>query len=39
MFESPTIAGIASYIQAVEWVGQDGSEGALNHENTEVVEF
>ena len=39
MFESPTIAGIASYIQAVEWAAQDSSERKLNHENTEVVEF
>ena len=39
MFESPTIAGIASYIQAVEWSAQDNSEKKLNHENTEVVEF
>ena len=39
MFESPTIAGIAGYIQAVEWAAQDSSERKLNHENTEVVEF
>lgn len=39
MFESPTIAGIASYIQAVEWVAPDSSERTLNHGNTEVVEF
>jgi acyl carrier protein len=39
MFESPTIAGIASYIQAVEWAAPDSSERKLNHENTEVVEF
>jgi ubiquinone/menaquinone biosynthesis C-methylase UbiE/acyl carrier protein len=39
MFESPTIVGIASYIQAVEWAAPDSSERKLNHENTEVVEF
>jgi amino acid adenylation domain-containing protein len=39
MFESPTIAGIAGYIQAVDWVAQDQADSSLNHENTEVVEF
>ncbi len=39
MFESPTIAGIASYIQAVDWVAQDQADSSLNNENTEVVEF
>jgi amino acid adenylation domain-containing protein len=39
MFESPTIAGIAGYIQAVDWVAQDRTDSSLNHENTEVVEF
>jgi amino acid adenylation domain-containing protein len=39
MFESPTIAGIAGYIQAVDWVAQDRADSSLNHENTEVVEF
>ncbi|REJ55751.1 MAG: amino acid adenylation domain-containing protein [Microcystis aeruginosa DA14] len=39
MFESPTIAGIAGYIQAVDWVAQDQADSSLNNENTEVVEF
>ncbi|MCA2709463.1 MAG: amino acid adenylation domain-containing protein [Microcystis sp. M015S2] len=39
MFESPTIAGIAGYIQAVDWAAQDRSDSSLNLENTEVVEF
>jgi amino acid adenylation domain-containing protein len=39
MFESPTIAGIAGYIQAVDWVAQDRADSSLNNENTEVVEF
>jgi hypothetical protein len=39
MFESPTIAGIAAYIQAVDWAAQDRSDSSLNLENTEVVEF
>jgi amino acid adenylation domain-containing protein len=39
MFESPTIAGIASYIQAVDWAVQDRPNSSLNLENTEVVEF
>jgi amino acid adenylation domain-containing protein len=39
MFESPTIAGIAGYIQAVDWVAQDRADGSLNNQNTEVVEF
>ena len=39
MFESPTIAGIAGYIQALDWLAQDTFDSSLNNENTEVVEF
>ncbi|BCL39535.1 non-ribosomal peptide synthetase [Nostoc sp. MS1] len=36
MFESPTVAGIASYVQAVDWVAQDLS---VTQVSGELVEF
>ncbi|MBD2502163.1 non-ribosomal peptide synthetase [Anabaena azotica] len=36
MFESPTVAGIASYVQAVDWVAQDLSVTPVSGE---LVEF